>query len=148
MAYTIPRVSCRLTLKEEEIKYIDDKLDNVEAAVELVGPLLREMDRECFAVVNLDVGLRPINWEVVSIGGTAFAPIEISNVFKAAILSNASKIMVFHNHPSGNIEPSKEDIDVTNRISKAGKVLDIPLIDHIIISGSNKYYSFSKNGKI
>ena len=147
MAYEIPRVSCRLVLKEEETKYIDDKLDNAEAAIELVGPLLKEMDRECFAVVNLDVGLRPINWGVVSIGGTAFAPVEISNVFKAAILSNASKIMVFHNHPSGNTEPSKEDIDVTNRISKAGEVLGISLIDHIIISG-NKHYSISRNGQI
>lgn len=147
MAYTIPRVTCRLALREEEIRYMGDAITGVDAALRIVRPLLKTLDRECFVAVNLDVRLKPINWNIVSIGGTSAVQVEIANVFKAAILSNAAKIMVFHNHPSGSAEPSKEDCDVTERIFKVGELLGIPLIDHIIIAG-DKYYSYMENGRI
>ena len=146
MAYTIPRVTCRLTLKEEEIKYMEDAITGPEAAVRIVRPLLETLDRECVAVVNLDTGLKPINWNIVSIGGTFAAQVEIANIFKTAILSNAAKIMAFHNHPSGKVEPSDEDREITERIRMAGELLGIPLVDHIIIAaGKNGYYSLMES---
>lgn len=66
-------------------------------------------------------------------------------IFKAAILHNAASIMLFHNHPSGNINPSREDVATTQRIAKAGKILDIPLLDHIII-GNHQFLSFTEQG--
>ena len=68
-------------------------------------------------------------------------------VFKEAYLLSASSIICVHNHPSGNVEPSKDDIDITNQLSSIGYIMGIKLVDHLII-GSNTYYSFLENGKI
>ena len=68
-------------------------------------------------------------------------------MFKAAILSNCASIIVAHNHPSGNSNPSHEDLAVTERLVKAGKILDIPVLDHIIIGdGTAEWFSFKSDG--
>lgn len=146
MTYAIPRVTCRLALREEEIRYMGDIITGVDAALRIVRPLLQTLDRECFVAVNLDVRLKPINWNIVSIGSTSATQVEIANVFKTAILSNAERLIVFHNHPSGNVSPSIEDYEITESIRRAGELLGILLVDHIIIAGgSNEYYSFQEN---
>ena len=66
-------------------------------------------------------------------------------MFKRALLNNANSIIVAHNHPSGNPNPSQADIDITKRLQEAGKILDIKLLDHIIIGNESKY-SLSENG--
>lgn len=72
--------------------------------------------------------------------------ISIQNIYKSSILSNASAILLFHNHPSGNPKPSKEDIGLTENLSEAGKLLGIPVMDHIIVGGvEGKTYSFREN---
>ena len=67
-------------------------------------------------------------------------------VFKAAVMANASSIICFHNHPSGNPNPSREDLAVTDRLVKAGKILDIPVLDHIIIGDPGEYISLKDRG--
>ena len=87
--------------------------------------------------------LRPLNYTVVSIGSLNSTIVAVQNVFKAAILSNASGIIALHNHPSGEIVPSKEDYDVTARIALAGQLMQTPLLDHVIVGGINgNLYSF------
>jgi hypothetical protein len=66
-------------------------------------------------------------------------------ILKSAVLSNASATMLFHNHPSGNLTPSKEDIEITDRMSKLFALADMPLLDHIIIGNGDQYYSFKEN---
>lgn len=72
----------------------------------------------------------------------------MGHIFKHAILNNGAYIICFHNHPSGDIQPSQEDIKLTRRIEECGRILGIQLVDHIILGGEGNYYSFSSQGKI
>jgi DNA repair protein RadC len=78
---------------------------------------------------------------VISVGSLNSSVVHSREVFKVAIESNSANIIVLHNHPSGNNEPSDEDISITKRLVEAGKILDINVFDHIIIAGE-KYTSF------
>lgn len=107
---------------------------------------LSEVDREYFCVVNFDSTLKPLHFNIVSMGDIASAMVPIQNVFKSAILSNASSLMCFHSHPSGIVTPSDEDIIVTKRVAAAGNLLNIPIIDHVIIGGGTaNFYSFKEH---
>ncbi len=70
-----------------------------------------------------------------SIGDTSQTQIPVQNLFKAALLSNSTNIMVFHNHPSGSLTPSQADLSVTKRMVEAGRLIGIPVTDHIIVAG-------------
>ena len=83
----------------------------------------------------------------ISSGGISGTVIDTRVVFQAALLSNASAFVLFHNHPSGSLKPSEADISITKKIAQAGKLLDIPLLDHLIIT-EDSYYSFSDNNEI
>ena len=107
---------------------------------------LAEMDREYCCVMNLDNKNRTINFNVVSIGDVNASIVPIQNTFKAAILSNATSLMLLHNHISGVLEPSGDDMIVTKRIIEAGKIMNIPVVDHLIVAGgSGQFYSFREN---
>ena len=67
-------------------------------------------------------------------------------IFQAAIKSNASGIIVCHNHPSGNLNPSESDTKLTQKIKEAGNLMDIQLLDHLILTTDDNYYSFADNG--
>lgn len=145
--YILPQVSSRLYLKNQEPLYSDSPMDSPKSAVDTLKTAMSELDREYFAVVNLDATLRPINFNIVSIGNIDSTPVSAQQVFKTAILSNAANIMVFHNHPSGIVQPSRDDLDVTRKLIEAGNILDVPVIDHIIIGGGNSdTFSFHENG--
>lgn len=92
--------------------------------------------------VNLVLGIYPI-----SKGTTSGTLVDVKLIFGAALKSNASGIIISHNHPSGNLNPSDADIELTKKIKKCADFLDIALIDHIIIT-KNGYYSFSAEGKL
>lgn len=154
--YSLNEVRVRLKLTEGETLYSTKPIDCPDAATQLMAGMLSEMDREHCCVVNLDNHLRPISFNIVSVGGINSAMVPVANVFKTAILQNAASLMIMHNHPSGNIEPSKEDISLTQRLLEAGRLLEIPIVDHIIVGGgSDRSYSlrtempelFFKNGK-
>lgn len=115
-----------------------------EAAVEVIGNFLSDMDREVFLVVNVDAKLRPINFNIVSIGAIEQTIVSPREVLKSGILSNACGIMVFHNHPSSELLPSKEDTIMTDRLSRVCNDIGIRFVDHIIV-GPNKgeYFSFA-----
>lgn len=92
------------------------------------------LDREQFVCAHLDVKNRLLSREVVSIGHLTAALVHPREVFKAAILANAASVAFVHNHPSGDPEPSREDIEITRRLVKAGEILGIPVVDHVVVA--------------
>lgn len=133
--YSLKQVRVMLKLCEAEPLYSTEQLKDPVQASEVMADALAQLDREYCCVVNLDSMLRPINFNVVSIGGISRTLVPVQNVFKAAILSNAAGIMLFHNHPSGSLTPSREDVLLTQRLVKAGQLMDIPVMDHVIVGG-------------
>ena len=122
-------------LVKEPSLYSDEKIMTPEDAVHVVANELKTYDRECFAILSLKTSGKPINLNVVSIGTLDSSLVGPRETFKAAILSNAAAVIAIHNHPSGNIDPSHEDIMITERLVKAGQILGIPVMDHIIVGG-------------
>jgi hypothetical protein len=144
--YELKQVQVRLKLSEAEPLYSTESVSTPEKAVEVMAKALSELDREYCCVVNMDGANHPINFNVVSIGDVNGAQVPIQNVFKSAILSNAARIMMFHNHPSGSLRPSPQDMEVTKRLMEAGRIMNIPVIDHIIVAGGTaQHYSFMQN---
>lgn len=107
-------------------------------------PRLRYAAKEQFVVILLNNKNKVIGTEVVSEGSLSSSIVHPREVYAPAILHHAAAIMVAHNHPSGDPKPSLEDEEVTRMLSRSGKVLGIPMIDHVII-GDGNYYSFLEN---
>lgn len=103
---------------------------------------IENADREIFEIFLLDTKNRIVGVHTVSIGSARASIVHPREVFKAAILANASAIVGYHNHPSGDPKPSREDMDITTRLCEAGKLLGIPLLDHVIV-GDGQYFSFA-----
>ena len=140
-------VSLKL-VKESSVLYETRKISNPYDAYRLAKNFLVDSDREKFVVVCLDTKNQPVSIEIVSIGTVNSAMVHPREVFKLAVLSNASKIICFHNHPSGNTNFSKEDEVITNRLKKCGEILGIELVDHIVVGDDDKYFSFEENFKM
>ena len=146
--YQMKELNVRLVLQEDPGLYSTTPIQSAQDAVNVMGELLRGSDREMVCVVNLDNRFRPINYtySVVSIGGINSSMVPITNCFKAALLANSAAVMLLHSHPSGDVSPSREDFDVTKRFIQAGKLLDIPALDHIIVGAyQGEQYSFRQN---
>lgn len=107
-------------------------------------PRLRYAAKEQFVVILLNNKNKVIGTEVVSEGSLSSSIVHPREVYAPAILHHAAAIMVAHNHPSGDPKPSIEDEEVTRLLLRSGKVLGIPMIDHVII-GDGNYYSFLEN---
>ena len=113
-------------------------------AAEFLMPRLRYAIKEQFVVVLLNSKNKVVGTEVVSEGSLSNSIVHPREVFVPALLQHAAAIMVAHNHPSGEPSPSVEDRELTSMLVRSGKVLGIPLVDHIII-GDGNYYSFLEN---
>ena len=111
-----------------------------------LGPL-RSRDRETLAVLLLDVRLSLIAFESIAVGAVADVSVEAREVFAPAVAARASCIVLAHNHPSGNAEPSGQDADFTRAMVEAGRVLNIDVVDHLIVT-PRSYYSFRRCGRI
>jgi len=112
---------------------------------QLLGFEMARLDREHFRTVLLNTKNRVIRVYTVSIGGLSQAPVHPREVFKDAIRHGASAMIVVHNHPSGDATPSAEDNMITDQLASAGKLVGIPLLDHIII-GDGQYVSLREKG--
>lgn len=141
--YKLDRVAIRM-VKEPPL-YSSEPLRSPEAAVKVIADMLRQYDREAFCIVNLRNDLSPINMNIVSTGTLNASLAHPREILKSAVLSNASATMLFHNHPSGNLTPSQEDIEITDRMSRLFAMAEMPLLDHIIIGNGDQYYSFKEN---
>ena len=115
--------------------YSEQAMQTPQDAVEVMKRELSKYDREVLVVVNLNSGLKPLNFNIVSIGDLTPAIASIPNLLVSGILSNAASFLVLHNHPSGELTPSQEDIAMTKRVIEAGQLVGIPCVDHIIVAG-------------
>lgn len=102
---------------------------------------------ESFVILHLDRTNKVIGWSLISQGGVSGTVADPKVVFQLALGSNASALIIMHNHPSGNLKPSQSDRNLTDKMVNAGKVLDIQVLDHIILAGDD-YFSFADNGDI
>jgi DNA repair protein RadC len=118
-----------------------------EDAARLVIPRLRDLTHEVFAVLVLDTQNVVLATVELSHGTLNASLVHPREVFKAAIDHVGAAVLVVHNHPSGNPEPSGEDIAITHQLAEAGKILGIPLHDHLIVGG-NGYVSLAERGQI
>jgi len=111
-----------------------------------VAGLLEEekrADRERFVCFHLNARNQIMSKDVVSIGTVNASLVHPREVFKTALLNNAVSVIVAHNHPSGNVTPTREDIELTRRLAQAGDVLGIELLDHIIV-GPERFLSMKE----
>lgn len=120
-------------VKESTIEY-NQALSSPEAAFEMLRGLIGDSDREQGVVICLDSKNRPTSIQVVSTGSINASIMHPREVFKCAILSNASSIIIAHNHPSGDLTASDTDIEITKKLQQAGQILGIKLQDHLIVS--------------
>ena len=103
--------------------------------------------RECFLMLLLSRANKLLGYHTVSIGGLAGTVADPKVIFQVALKSNACSIVLAHNHPSGNKQPSEADIALTRKLKEAGSYFDIQVVDHVIVAGRG-YYSFADKGKL
>jgi DNA repair protein RadC len=118
---------------------------NGKEAAALAMPLLQDLTHEALWVLYLDRANKMIKHEIVSNGGMAGTVVDVRIILKNALLNSSSALIIAHNHPSGNKQPSREDKELTTRLKEAAGFMDIKLLDHIIIAG-NDYMSFADVG--
>lgn len=137
-------VSVRM-VKECSLLYKDRVIRSPEDGYNLLQQFLGNVDREHFVVACLDTKNQPTTINTCHVGSLNASIVHPREVMKPGILSNAASIIVGHNHPSGNPEPSQEDIQVTKKLVEAGKIMGIDVLDHIIL-GDEKFVSLKEKG--
>jgi DNA repair protein RadC len=132
-------------LTKAECIYSDEPIRTTEDAIRLLADEIKDIEQEQIIVINLDPKDYPLDYSVVSVGDMSSSITTVRNVFKCALASNASRIILLHNRPFGAASPSRADMDVTRRIVNTGALMEIYLCDHIIIGAdANDIYSFAK----
>lgn len=134
-------------VKEKSLLYETNKITTPSDAYEIAKKFLEGADREHFAVMCLDTKNKVNALNTVSIGTLNSSLVHPREVFKPAILANSAAIILVHNHPSGDPTPSQEDLAVTKRLSEAGQIIGIQVLDHVII-GDERYVSLQERGVI
>ncbi len=112
-----------------------------------IAPLLMDLPHEEFWILLLNQANKVIDRKQVSLGGTTGTVVDAKVIFRKAIEGQAVYLILAHNHPSGNIQPSIQDINLTKKLVEAGNILSIKILDHLII-GEKSYYSFADEGRI
>jgi len=121
------------------------KITSSKDAYNIIFPLISDLQHEEFWVLLLNRSNKIIDKNKISQGGVAGTVIDVKIILKKAIEKLASSVILCHNHPSGNIEPSGADIGITGKLKEAAEVMDIKLLDHIIVA-DNSYFSFLDEG--
>jgi DNA repair protein RadC len=116
---------------------------------DLFLPLYPEIDLyESFWIALLSRNNRVLGFSNISVGGVSGTVADPKKIFQMALLGHASAIILIHNHPSGNTSPSAQDVSITKKCVEAGRFLDIPVMDHVIFTESNRDYSFNDEGML
>ena len=124
---------------------ITEPADVVTACKEIYH--MNEMSQELFVALFLNVRNLIVGVHLISRGSVDAAVAHPREIFKAALLHNASNILVAHNHPSGDVSPSREDDVLTKQLTKSGSILGIPVLDHVII-GDDSFYSYREENRL
>lgn len=122
-------------------------IKNSKAVANYIQSQLRDLIHEVFGVIYLNRANRIKHHEIISVGGITGTVADPRIIFKKALEEEATGLILFHNHPSGSLKPSKADEELTEKIVQAGKLFDIRVLDHIIVSDDG-YFSFADEGLI
>ena len=135
--------------RRRALEVADDRqlMTDADAVYNMMRPIMQDLSHEEFWVLLLNNNARLLKKVKLSSGGMTETCVDIRMLMKEALLAEATSMIVSHNHPSGQLRPSREDEKLTERIFSAGKSMNIRLLDHVIITDGN-YYSFAENGKI
>jgi len=132
-------------MQQEKAENEINSFQNPEEVAKMYIPRIGHLKQETFYVILLDSGLKKIGDYEVTQGILDASLVHPREVFKPAIRFSARGIIVLHNHPSGELRPSTQDIKTTNQLIESGKILGIPVYDHLIIT-QDGFYSFKENG--
>lgn len=143
--YAIPVIAVQL-VSERQID--GPRLTGPEGAAKLACDYLARCDRENFIVILLATSGKVIGIHTAAIGSISAAVIRPADVFKAAVLGNAATVIFAHNHPSGNLEPSAEDVQITRRLVECGRMLEIPVRDSLVVTAGGQYTSLAERGLV
>jgi len=139
-------------VKDRRVAFEQCQLINSQQSQPLIKKLIESQgqpDREQFCVILLNSKNEIIGLNIVSTGNLSSAPVHPREVLKPAILSNSAAMILSHNHPSGDLSPSQEDIAITTIIVQASKIMGIQVHEHLIISmHDDRYFSFVDHGII
>ena len=135
--------------KRRQMATVDEKriIKASKDIYEEIGPLLRDLNHEEFWVLALNRRLRVVASKRISTGGISETIVDVRLILKFGIENNASNLVIAHNHPSGNLNPSESDLRLTSDIRQAAKFMNMPLIDHVIVADTG-YFSFADAGKL
>lgn len=131
--------------RRKHYEAIKKKINSSKQAFEILEPIISDNKYEEFWVLLLNRANYLISCRQISEGGISGTVVDLRKIFKIAIEENACSLILAHNHPSGNIQPSDADKNITKKIKESGLIVDIPIVDHLIIA-NNKYYSFADEG--
>jgi len=132
-----------MLVREGRVPCYDQQIRSSADASTLLYTYLADVDREHFVIILLNQKNRVLGVSTISIGSLTASIVHPREVYKSAILSNAASLICGHNHPSGDCQPSREDRALTQRLVEAGKLLGISILDHVIIGGEGRYFSFA-----
>ncbi len=141
---TIPEISVRL-VKDREVPYDGVHLGRADVVAKFLRGHAEELDREHFFVLLLNTRRKLVAYSVVSVGTLEYAIVSPREVFKVAILHNAHSVVVAHNHPSGDPCPSNDDIELTKNLIAAGRILRIPVVDHVVLGENGSFASIRES---
>ncbi len=127
----------------EPVKH--EKIISSKNVYEIMKPLMMDLPHEEFWLLMLNRANSVIKKELISRGGVSGTVVDTKIIFKTAVLSYANSIIICHNHPSGNLKPSEADFKITKNLKEAARIMEIPLLDHLIIT-ENGFYSFVDEG--
>lgn len=141
-------------LAEVSVSYLPDivnqiKIRNAEDAFEILYPLFNRETielKEEFYILLMNRANFYLGWFKLSSGGTSGTVVDIKMIYMLALLTNASAVILCHNHPSQNLQPSANDIKITNQVREAGKIFDIAVHDHLIVGSDGRYLALTSVG--
>lgn len=147
MGVRINVYTVELVRESAKVYDLDKVINSPSNAVDVIESVLSlsTKTKEHLVMMSLNTKNEVVGVHTIHIGSVNASVVHPREVFQQAILNNATSIMMFHNHPSGNSQPSQEDIHVTRRFVEAGKILGIGLLDHIVI-GCGEYTSLKEKG--
>lgn len=121
------------------------RINSSRDAFNAIAPLLTDLHHEEFWLLMLNKANEVFSRERLSAGGMSGTVVDVKQVLKTALDARAAAFIAIHNHPSGNLQPSQADMELTKKLEQAGRLLDMPLLDHLIVS-ERGYYSFADEG--
>lgn len=140
-------LACLELASRLKFQFKKKKIDNPQDIIKMLIQKMQNLKQENFIILLLDARNNLLKSETVFIGTLNETTVHPREIFQNAIKESAAGIIIAHNHPSGDPTPSLDDIKMTKALAKAGKILDMPVIDHLILGG-HKYFSMKEAGVI